>query len=104
MKKYANTTITWRSGPCIEPAYRSTMSAAASVATSVIAPSGADQQRNDDAGQDAAEHQVVDDVRQRVGVVVGVAETAGADRVGEQERAQETGEPGGERAERHPAA
>jgi hypothetical protein len=33
-----------------------------------------DQQRHHHAGEDAAEHQVVDGVRQRVGVVVRVAE------------------------------
>ena len=39
MKKKANTTITLCSGPWRAPAYTSTISAAARVATSVIAPS-----------------------------------------------------------------
>ena len=39
-----------------------------------VAPGRADQQRHHHAGEDAAEHQVVDRVRQRVGVVVRVAE------------------------------
>ena len=52
----------------------------------------ADQQRDHDTGQDAAEHQVVDRVRQRVGVVVRVGDAGHAERIDEHQRAQETGD------------
>ena len=58
-----------------------------------VAPGRPDQQRYHHAGEDAAEHQVIDGVRQRVGVVVGVTERSDADRVHQDEGAQEAGAP-----------
>ena len=69
-----------------------------------VAPRRPDQQRYHHAGEDAAEHQIVDGVRQRVGVVVGVAERPDANRVHQDERAQEAGGPGGQGADRHAGA
>ncbi len=66
-----------------------------------VAPGRPDQQRYHHAGEDAAQHQVVDRVRQRVGVVVRVAERGGADRVGQHQGAQEAGASGGQGADGH---
>ena len=63
-----------------------------------------DQQRHHDAGEDAAQHQVVDGVGQRVGVVVVVGQRPGAERGDEDEGAQEPGDARGERAYRHAGA
>ena len=63
-----------------------------------------DQQRHHHAGEDAAEHQVVDGVRQRVRVVVRVAEPGDADRGDQDQGAQEPGAPGDQGADRHAGA
>ena len=63
-----------------------------------------DQERHHHAGKDAAEHQVVDGVRQRVRVVVRVAEPGDADRGDQDQGAQEAGGPGDQSAERHAGA
>ena len=63
-----------------------------------------DQQRHHDAGEDAAQHQVVDGVRQRVGEVVVVGQRQGAERGHEDEGAQEPGDARGERPCRHAGA
>ena len=63
-----------------------------------------DQQRHHHAGKDAAEHQVVDGVRQRVRVVVRVAEPGDADRGDQDQGAQEAGGPGDQSPERHAGA
>jgi hypothetical protein len=60
-----------------------------------------DEQRDHDRREDAAEHEVVHGVRQRVGVVVGVGEGVTAQGDDQHQRAQEPGSPGGDRAERH---
>ena len=50
---------------------------------------GLHQQRHDDAGQHAAEQQLVDHIRQRVGQVVGVSDRGRADRGAEDDRTHE---------------
>ena len=64
----------------------------------------ADQHRDHDRGEDAAEHQVVHGVRQGVGVVVGRGERRLAEGDHQHQRAQEPGSPGRERAEGHDPA
>ncbi len=63
-----------------------------------------DQQRHHHAGEDAAEHQVVDGVRQRVRVVVRVAEPGEADRGDQDQGTQEPGAPGDQGADGHAGA
>ncbi len=65
---------------------------------------GAHQQRHDHRGQDPADGEVVDGVRQRVGVVVRVPEFLYAERVDQHDAADQPANPGGQRAERHDAA
>ena len=62
---------------------------------------GTDQQRHDDRGQDAADGEVVDGVRQRVGHVVGVAQGVRAERRHQHDRPEHAGQPGGEGPGRH---
>ena len=69
-----------------------------------VAPGRPDQQGYHHAGEDAAEHQVVDGVRQRVGVVVRVAEVGDADRVRQHQGAQKSGAPRHQGANRHAGA
>ena len=64
----------------------------------------ADQQRDHHAGQDAAQHEVVHRVGQRVGVVVRVGHADHAQRVDQHQRAQETGATRRERAHGHHGA
>ena len=69
-----------------------------------VPPGRADQQRDHHRAQDAAEHQVVDRVGQRVGVVVRVGHADCAERPDGHQGAQEAGAPGGQRADGHHAA
>ncbi len=68
-----------------------------------VLPGRLDQQGHHDAGQDAADHDVVDGVRDRVRVVVGVGQGGVAERDREHERAQEAGHPRNQRADGHRA-
>jgi hypothetical protein len=59
------------------------------------------EQRDDDGGEDAAEQQLVDDVRRGVRDVVRQADAGDPDGGGDDGRAQEAGQPGGHRADGH---
>jgi hypothetical protein len=65
---------------------------------------GVDEQRYHDAGQDAAEHQVIHRVGQGVRVVVRGGDRADAEHVGDDQGAEEPGATGREGAQCHDAA